>query len=313
MDISVVEQLDSPRLALGPLFYYWSREQILEFYAEMADSELHTIYLGEVVCSRRHELRLNDWVSLGKELKAAGKQVVLSTPVLIESQSDLKSMCKIAENDEFEVEVNDMGALRKCVGEVPFVAGPHLNLYNAASLDIVAMLGAKRWVMPIEYSKKALIELLPQLKQPIETEVFVFGRLPLAYSARCFTARYHNLSRDKCEFRCIQDQDGLLLQTREDQPFLIMNGTQTQSARTYCLIDQVDILKKCGVSTFRISPQSRHMREIIRAFDDCCQGKVEPSYGRSLIEKWIPVSSCDGYWHGKPGMEAWRPEEEEWQ
>ncbi|HVC49828.1 MAG TPA: U32 family peptidase [Burkholderiales bacterium] len=313
MDISEINKSRSPRLALGPLFYYWSRDQILEFYAEMAESELHTVYLGEVVCSRRHEMRLSDWISIGKDLKAAGKEVVLSTPVLIESQSDLKAMCRIAENGEFEVEVNDMGALRRSVGQIPFIAGPHLNLYNAASIDIVTMLGARRWVMPIEYSKEALAELLPQLKNPIETEVFVFGRLPLAYSARCFTARYHNLSKDKCEFRCIHDPDGLLLQTREDQPFLVVNGTQTQSARTYCLIDQIESMKECGVTTLRISPQSRHMRNIIRAFDDCSRGKVESSYGRALIEKWIPVSSCDGYWHGRPGMEAWRPEEEEWQ
>ena len=43
------------------------------------------------------------------------------------------------------------------------------------------------------------------------TEAWAFGRLPLAFSARCFTARHHHLNKDDCGFRCLEDPDGLLL------------------------------------------------------------------------------------------------------
>ena len=69
----------------------------------------------------------------------------------------------------------------------------------------------------------------------LETEVFAYGRLPLAFSARCFTARHRNLPKDDCRFSCIDHPDGLLMETREKQPFLVLNGIQTQSALVYNL------------------------------------------------------------------------------
>jgi hypothetical protein len=45
----------APRLALtvGPLLYYWPRETLLHFYAEVAESAADSVVLGEVVCARR--------------------------------------------------------------------------------------------------------------------------------------------------------------------------------------------------------------------------------------------------------------------
>ena len=88
--------------------------------------------------------------------------------------------------------------------QFPFVAGPHLNLYNSPALRWMATQSAQRWVAPLEMNRNDLALLHNNRPAGLQTEVFALGRMPLAFSARCFTARHHNLRKDECGFRCIE-------------------------------------------------------------------------------------------------------------
>jgi collagenase-like PrtC family protease len=201
------------KIALGPLQYYWPRDTVFGFYEAMARTPVDIVYLGETVCSRRHELRLADWLGIAAQLQDAGKEVVLSTQVLLEPGAEVATMHKIAANGSFLVEANDMGAVQRLAGKVPFVAGPQLNLYNLPSLQWMASLGASRWVMPLEMKRDDLTILQQGRPDGLQTEVFAYGRMPLAFSARCFTARHRNLPKDDCCFSFLDHPDGLLLKT----------------------------------------------------------------------------------------------------
>ena len=299
------------KIALGPLLYYWPRQATLAFYAEVADSAADIVYLGETVCSRRHELRLPDWLEVAEALAAAGKDVVLSSQVLVESESDLKTLRRIAANGRFRVEANDMGAVRLLSGaDAPvrnWIAGPTLNIFNPATLDFLAELGATRWVAPPEMSRTQIGALRDGLKQPLEVEVFAHGRLPLAYSARCFTARHFNLQKDSCEFRCLQFADGIALNTREGQPFLTLNGIQTQSAQVHTLLGDLAGVGADGIDILRVSPQGEHTVAVLALFRQALDGQLAPAEALRNALPLLPAEPCNGFWHGRPGLEQHSP------
>ena len=37
------------KLSIGPIQYFWEREQVIDFYQQAADSVAEIIYLGEVI------------------------------------------------------------------------------------------------------------------------------------------------------------------------------------------------------------------------------------------------------------------------
>jgi collagenase-like PrtC family protease len=292
------------KLSLGPIPYYWPRARVLAFYEEIADTPAEIVYLGEVVCSRRHELAFEDWMRIGDGLAAAGKEVVISTQALTESEGDLKLVRRAVGNGRYRVEANDMGAVRLLQDTAGWVAGPHLNVYNAETLGLLARLGATRWVAPVEATRSMLADTLAACASGIECEVFAHGRLPLAFSARCFTARRFNLQKESCDYRCIEFPDGMPVDTREGTPFLAVNGVQTQSAGVYSLIGELGELRAAGVAIVRLSPQSKYTPALLHAWRAARDGELAVQDARAALAAASPGALCNGFWHGRPGMEA---------
>jgi collagenase-like PrtC family protease len=261
------------KLSVGPLLYYWEREQVFAFYRMLACAPIDSVYLGEVVCSKRRALRQEDWEAIGQDLAAAGKEVIFSTLALMEAESELAALARLAAGS-VTIEANDMAAVHLAGGR-PFVAGPHLNVYNGPTLRLLGALGARRWVPPLELDNAAIAELLTERPQDMECEVFAYGRMPLAFSARCFSARVRRRNKDECNFVCGEERDGLTVYTREHEPLFALNGVQTQSAQVRNLLGSIDELKAAGVQMLRISPHSHEavpFTEVIEAFAQAVRG-----------------------------------------
>jgi len=292
-----------PKLSLGPIQYFWPKAQVLHFYQQVAESAIDTVYLGEVVCSKRLEMNFDDWLNVGRQLSAKGKSVVLSSMTLIEAGSELSRMRRVCEQEEFCVEANDFGAIEILAqNNKKFITGAAINIYNERTLKLLHQQGMKRWNLSVELGKEHLSKMQQHGPAEVETEVLVWGRLPLAYAARCFTARAHNLPKDKCQFKCIEDPDGLVMKTREQQDFLCLNGIQTQSALTCNLLPEINVMKSLGVNMLRISPQSEHTFEVIEAFAQALKSPEKINAINTEIQHHAPTGLCDGYWFGQPGM-----------
>ncbi|WP_374473887.1 U32 family peptidase [Arenimonas sp.] len=290
------------RLSLGPLQYFWPRERTLAFYREAADWPVDVVYLGETVCSKRRELGTRDWIALAAELAEAGKEVVLSSLALVEAESELNAVNRMLDDGRFLIEANDLTAVQLCRERGrPFVAGPSLNIYNHRALAMLAEDGLRRWVPGVEQGLQLLEDLLGALDdadQPRpEIELIAWGRLPLAYSARCFTARALDVAKDACGFRCIEHPDGLPLATREGEPFLRINGIQVQGEETTDLGPELPVLRALGVDVLRLYPQARDMASVVEHFDLARRSPLPPPRRGAV----------NGYWHGQPGKPGLPP------
>jgi collagenase-like PrtC family protease len=286
------------RLTLGPLQYCWPRDRILAFYDQAARWPLDVIYLGETVCSKRRELRTADWLALAAELADQDLEVVLSSLALLEAESELATLGRLVDNGRFRVEANDMSAVQLLRQRgLPFVGGPTLNVYNHAALRLLCEDGLERLVLGVEQGRAVVEEFRATGLVLPELELIAWGRLPLAFSARCFTARALDLAKDDCGFRCIDYPDGLPLATREGEPFLTVNGVQVQSSGHCDLGPEIDELERAGIDLLRIYPQAEGTADVVARFREVLYSKTAPPR----------VGSMNGYWHGIPGMRGVNP------
>lgn len=289
------------KYALGPLLYFWSKENVESFYQKAISSETDIIYLGESVCSKRREMKPKDWFSIAKEISDSGKQVVLSTMALLEAPSEVNAMKKYIDNGDFIIEANDVSAIQLASeSNVPFVVGPAVNCYNAQTLNLFLKQGMTRWCMPVELSREWLQNVLLQcddlgIRNKFETEVFSYGYLPLAYSARCFTARAENKPKDECETCCIKYPNGITVNSQEGQEVFTLNGIQTQSGYCYNLINDLAGMNNL-VDVVRLSPLS------VETFDEVSKFKAN----EMGLEKFSlkDARQCNGYWHNIAGLDV---------
>lgn len=290
------------KVSVGPLLYHWPRAAIFAFYERAAASAADIVYLGETVCSKRRELDAEDWQAIGETLIRAGKEVVLSSLALIEAESELASLRQCCGQDRFAVEANDMGAVQMLArAGRAFVVGPAINLYNAAAVRLLQDAGMRRWVAPVELPGAALQQIRrahdeSATRAAPEIEAFGYGHLPLAYSARCFTARALDLPKDRCGFRCIDYPSGMAVTTRDGRRVFTINGIQTQSGMRCDLRPLWPEMRDCGVDVFRVSPDDADSLEIVDALAEAIASGRRPPLAADQ-------ATCNGYWYAKPGME----------
>ncbi|MBS3798037.1 MULTISPECIES: U32 family peptidase [unclassified Pseudoalteromonas] len=288
------------KYALGPLLYYWPKEKVEAFYEQAAESSADIIYLGETVCSKRREMKLRDWLRIANNLKAAGKEVCLSSLALLETPSDLFMLRRYCDESGFTVEANDLAAVNQLEqNRVPFVIGPAINCYNAETVRLLFKKGMRRWVMPVEMSRTWLKEirtspLLSDINGQLEVEVFAYGHLPLAYSSRCFTARSENRHKDQCNLCCIEYPNGRVVNTQDNKEIFVLNGLQTQSGLKYNLINE-QVTMGGLVDIVRLSPESEQTLVMLDRF----RTNEDGTYPMALNTD----KECNGYWFKIAGMD----------
>ncbi len=290
------------QLSLGPVLYNWQPERWRDFYFRVADeAPVDVVSVGEIVCSKRAPFFEAHLPAVIERLENAGKQVLLGSLILVSQRRERRQTAALAEVADGLIEVNDLTCLRSVSGR-PHAIGPFVNVYNEAAASFHARQGATRICLPPELplaSVTAIAVALPEVR----IEVFAFGRVPLAISARCYHARLHKLAKDNCRFVCEKDADGLVVKTLDNQEFLTINGVQTLSHACANLVRDIEKLGEGGVGSLRLSPQACDMVDVAKIFRDVLDGRKDAEAGCRRLEQVYPnVPFANGFLYGAPGF-----------
>ncbi len=289
------------RIAMGPVLFNWAAEELRDFYHRLADEEaVDIVYLGEVVCPKRMPFHREVVAEAAQRLRDAGKEVVLSTLALVMDERDLGHVRALCEDADMPVEANDLSAVEYLRGR-PFVVGPYVNVYHEATLARLVRDGAVRLCLAPELDRARIAAL--SMVEGVAFEIQVFGRLPLALSARCYHARAYDLHKDNCQFVCGRDPDGLEVRTLAGESFVCVNGIQTMSTGYNELASAAHELREMGIDVYRLSPQRCDMMAVARAWRDLLDGRTDAGECRARLKKIAPnVRFTNGFFYGKPGM-----------
>ena len=290
------------KLVLGPVLFHWPAGVLRDFYARIADeSEYDTVCVGEVVCSKRMPFFADELPEVIARLRRGGKEVLLSSLALVNDEREVAAMRALVEAAPGLVEANDVSLLRALRGRAHAI-GPFVNIYNEDALAFLVAQGAVRACLNPELPGALMADLARLSSIPLEA--FVFGRMPLAISARCFHARAEDRTKDACQFACQADPDGRAVRTVEDVPFLALNGLQTLSFACTNLVQELAALQAAGIGRFRISPQTGDMVATGALFRDVLDGRLEPGEAVPALARLHPdLPFANGFYHAAPGHE----------
>jgi collagenase-like PrtC family protease len=296
-------------LTLGPIIYHWKPEERRDFYARIADeAPVGTVYLGEVICSKRTPYFEGDYPEIIERLERGGKQVVLSSLSEVVLKREREMLAAICETEGHEIEINNTAGLLD-VAERPHRVGPLMNIYNEETMRYLAGKGATHFSLPVELPAAVVGEMAKAAKGlGVGIEVQVFGRASLAVSARCYHARAHCRTKDNCQFVCEEDPDGMPLKTVTGQSFLTINGIQTLSHSYVNLAAEISQMQTMGVTHFRLLPQRVDMVAVARVYADRVSGAIDAAESDArLATLAMPAPFSNGFWHGQQGRRQFGP------
>jgi len=286
------------KISLGPAPFNWGIEKLRQFYQEMAETTLDTIFIGEVFCEKRNTLTLEELEGLILPLRRKGKEVYFSTGTLITDNSQWKRLLQRSEM-ECGIEANTIGIVPHHQGARKIVAGPFLNLYHHRSVQFLERFNLTSVVLPFELSQRSIKSIISKVKIPIE--VVAYGNLPLGVSWRCYIARSHGLSVKQCQFKCMNYPRGIMAENLDGNPLFLINGPYILSAKKRCLIRELEQLKTMGVASIRIMPQYENTSEVVNIFHQTMNHHLNPQDAFQQLFSLAQSSLTNGWFYGEAG------------
>lgn len=291
-------------LTLGPILFEWKKDDVFRFYEEAASMPVDRVYLGEVVCSKKNGLKTKEIETIGNALEKAGKKAVVSTLALISNEEELNLTREMA-SLPFPIEANDASTLNIVdASKREVFAGPHIETYNREAVRFLKGIGIKRITFPVELPGESIRYNI--YDTGIEAEVFAHGKVPLAFSWRCYTSRAFGLKKHNCRGHCALYPDGMEIKTLKGERIFAINGTSILSAMPLTLIEFIEDLREIGVRALRISPHHRHTRKTVEIFRERMEGGIGADEALGELKSLYNDEFVNGWYRGGAGKDYQR-------
>ncbi len=284
------------KISVGPAPSHWGRNKIESFYCELAQSPADYVYLGETACAERSCFSPDFLGRIHDELTQAGKEVYASSLTLVKDERQYRAFRDLSQRIQ-RIEINSPAFLG-FARHYPAVTGIFLNVYNSVAADILAERKVKRIVLHPELGSQSVASIAKRCT--VAPEVVVHGHIPIAISAACQTARSLGRNGDGCGKLCRRYPEGMVLEAG-DRPLFRIEGPQTLSAATYCLVEYLPQLAKAGVDTVRVLPQWNHTGRIVRIYREVLEHRRDCGDAAEELRAISPTGLCNGWFLGKAG------------
>jgi len=155
--------------------------------------------------------------------------------------------------------VSDLGVLRMVKEKTSLEVhiSTQANVLNKFTAEEYVKLGVRRIILARECSLAEIKEIADHLKNQCEIEVFVHGAMCVSYSGRCLLSSYmtkREANRGECAQPCRYNYT-LVEEYRPAEHWKIeedSQGTYIMNSKDLCLINHLDELINCGVTSFKI-------------------------------------------------------------
>ncbi|MCL2765615.1 MAG: U32 family peptidase [Treponema sp.] len=167
---------------------------------------------------------------------------------------------RLREIDVDAVIVSDLGVL-KLVREntdLEIHISTQANVLNKFTAEEYIKLGAKRIILARECSHTEIKEIASHVMNECDIEVFVHGAMCVSYSGRCMISNYmteREANRGECAQPCRYKYTALVEEFRPSERWAAeedSHGTYIMNSKDLCLINHLDELVSCGVTSFKI-------------------------------------------------------------
>ncbi len=284
------------KISVGPAPSHWGRKKLENFYHELARCPVDYVYLGETACPVRSCFSPDFLDRLCDELTRTGKKVYVSSLTLVRNEEQYRAFRNLAQRVQ-HIEINSPAFLG-LARHYHAVTGMFLNVYNSATANIMAEHKVERIMLPCELNFQSITSIAK--KCTAATELIVHGHIPIGISSTCQTVRSLGHHADDCGKLCQHYPEGMVLNAG-NRPMFRIDGPQTLSASTYCLVEYLPQLAQAGVDTVRILPQWNHTDRIVQIYKDVLEHRRHCADAAKELKAISSGELCNGWFLGKAG------------